>query len=570
MRNIWKTSVAFFASLALATSVAVQPALAQMTSVGGYAFTSFHSDITVNADASVDVVERIEGEFYESRHGIYRKIPVRYQTDGNKAMTIPLQVTSVLLNGKPEPFDAYREGGDLVIKIGAADVTFAGPFAYQISYSVDRVMLYEDKTDQLYWNVTGDGWDVPITDASATITLPPGTTGIQAVCFNGVGGSTKQDCQAVVTGNTVEVSARDFLTAAVRFPKGVVSVPTAWKRFVWALSDSWGVFFWILPFLVAFGLYHYWRRHGKDEKGRGIVIPEYDPPVDMRPAEAGTIIDTKADDRDIAATFVDLAVRGYLQIIETEEKTFGLFTSKSYTLKKQKGPDGLKPFEREIFDEAFASGEEKILKSVDSGMAGALSSAKDMVYASLSANGYFKKNPKTVTAVFVAIGLGGGFAAWIGGIAISAMADSLHPLAALMVSAALFFVAAPFMKAYTAKGAEAKEQVQGFKLFLTTAERYRLQWQEREGIFEKFLPYAMAFGVTDKWAKAFEGMNLPQPTWFVGAHAGLFVPTSFANSVSSFGTIASSVSAPSSRSGGGFGSGGSSGGGFGGGGGGSW
>lgn len=569
MKNIWKTSVAICASLLLAASVAINPALAQMTSLGGYVFLSFHADITVNADASVDVVERIVGEFYEERHGIFRKIPVRYETEEGSSMTLPVDVTSVLRNGKREPFKAYRENDDLVIKIGDANVTFGGPFTYEISYTVDRVILYEEKTDQLYWNVTGNGWDVPITDASATITLPPGTTGIEAICFTGAGGSTEKDCQTAITGNTVQVTARDYLTAAVRFPKGVVSEPTAWEKFMWALSDSWGVFFWLVPVLVAFGLYRYWKRHGKDDKGRGTVIPEYDPPKDVRPAEAGTLLDAKAHDRDIASTFVDLAVRGYLNIVETEEKTLGLFTSKVYTLKKMKGSEGLKPFELEIFNEAFDNGEEKKLESVDSGMAGALSSAKDKVYASLAAEGYFKKNPKTVTGIFIGIGFAGIFIGWMGGITLSVMAESLHPIAALMTSAFLFFLAAPFMKAYTKKGAEAKEQVQGFRLFLTTAERYRLQWQEREGIFEKFLPYAMAFGVTDKWAKTFEGMNLPQPTWFVGAYAVMFVPTDFARSMSNFGTVASSVHAPSSSSGGGFG-GGSSGGGFGGGGGGSW
>ncbi len=575
MTSTWRTRRSTCAKALAAFALlcaGVLPARAQIQSRGGYEVESFHADVAVQPDASLEVTETIRGAFYEPRHGIFRRIPVRYQTDTGKELLIPLDVKDVTLGGQPVPFQEYREGDDDVLKIGDADVEIDGPFSYVIRYAVRRVMLYEEATDQVYWNVTGDGWDVSLGDVSATITLPGNVTAkdLSAICFTGPRGSTAQDCATAAEDGVVTASARDFLTVAVRFPKGIVAPPSAEDLAADAWARTWPKFTWGVPLLAFVFLYRYWLRHGKDAKGRGTIIAEYDPPEDVRPTEAGTLLDAKLHTRDLSATFIDLAVRGYLKIVEREEKTLGLFTSKAYTLVKQKEGTGLKPYEREIFDALFAGGDEKKMESVDSGMASALTRASEMVYASMASDGYFNKNPKTTTYVFVGVAVGVGVLGWMVGLAMSIEAASLHPLAAFMSTAFVFLCFAPFMKAYTAKGALAKEHVQGFREFLVTAERYRLQWQEREGIFEKFLPYAVAFGVTDKWAKTFEGMNLPAPTWYVGAHPGLFVPTDFARNVSSFGTVASSVHAPSSSSGGGFGGGGFSGGGFGGGGGGSW
>ncbi len=575
MTSIWRTRPSIFAKACAAFALccaSVLPASAQTQSRGGYEITSFASDVAVQPDASLVVTETIRGRFFEDRHGIFRSIPVRYTTDLGKELVVPVEMRTVTLGGEEVPYEEYAEGDDRVFKIGDPNVTFVGPFEYQLRYSVRRVMLYEEETDQVYWNVTGDQWDIPLGAVSATVTLPGSVSAenLSTICFTGMRGSTAKDCAMDVKDGGAAFSAQDFLTVAVRFPKGIVAPPSAedlaaawWDRMLPRLT-------WLVPLLTFFFLYRYWNKHGRDAKGRGTIVAEYDPPKGVRPTEAGTLLDTKVHPRDLSATFVDFAVRGYLKIVEKEEKTLGIFTSKTYTLVKQKEPKDLKPYEKEIFDELFSSGDEKTLLSVDGDMARAITRASDNVYESMASDGYFKKNPKSASYLFAGIAVGAGIAGWMAGLSLSIVFGSLQPLVAFMFAAFLILCFAPFMKAYTDKGIAAKEHVQGFREFLVTAERYRLQWQEREGIFEKFLPYAVAFGVTDKWAKAFEGMNLPAPTWYVGAHPGLFVPTDFARSVSSFGTVASSVSAPSSSSGGGFSSGGFSGGGFGGGGGGSW
>lgn len=574
MRNIWKIAGNTCAKvLAVGTLVlsSVLPAAAQTESRGGYGITSFDVDVAVQADASLDVTETIRGQFFEPRHGIFRKIPVRYETEEGRSLAIPLRMRAITLGGKPVPFDEYGEGNDRVFKIGDPNVEIVGPFTYTLRYTVRRVMLYEQETDQVYWNVTGNGWDVPIPASSAHITVPGvAAQDLSAVCYTGVFGSDAHDCAVEISDGAIAVTGGDFLTVAVRFPKGVVAPPSAADQTADWWARTWPKLTWLMPLAAFVLLYRYWQRHGKDAKGRGTIIAEYDPPAGVRPTEAGALLDTKVHVRDLSAIFIDLAVRGYLKIVEKEETTFGVFKTKNYTLVKQKEGTGLKPYEKEIYDALFSGGDEKTLTSVDSGMASAIHSAGEKVYESMATDGYFRKNPKSTTYAFFGIAAVVGVAGWMAGLPLSIAGESLQPLAAFMATALVFLCFAPFMKAYTEKGAQAKEHVLGFKEFLTTAERYRLQWQEREGIFEKFLPYAVAFGVTEKWAKAFEGMNLPQPTWYVGAYPGVFIPTDFARSVSNFGAVASTVQAPSAKSGGGFGGSGFSGGGFGGGGGGSW
>ncbi len=561
--------VAFFAFPA-ALFVSPTTAFAQTESAGGYAITRMDVSLYVGRDAALNVSERIEGAFLEPRRGIFRTIPVRYQTDRGRELIVPLDVVFVHMDGEPVPFETYREGRDQVIRIGDPDVYHQGSFTYDISYVARRVFLYEEETDQLYWNATGTAWDVPIPLATARVFLPDEAAFTETACFTGAQGSTARDCTVQVEGSVATFTAEDTLTVAVRFPKGVIAPPSAadraasfWLRVVPRL-------FWLIPLAVAFAAFRYWRAHGRDAKGRGTIIAEYDPPDGLRPTEVGMLIDTKVHPRDLSAAFVDLAVRGYLRIEERAEKTLGVFSSKTYVLHKLKDGDGLHAFERGIFDALFKDGASKTMKNEDAGMAAALAKAGNDVYADMAARGYFTKNPKTAGWAFAGTGLAVLFIGFFVGALLAVPFDSVQPLGALLLSGVVLLAAAPFMKAYTEKGAVAKEHAEGFKLFLTTAEKYRLQWQEREGIFEAYLPYAMAFGVTDKWAKAFEGMNLPAPTWYVGATAGAFLPVNFAKSVSSFGTSAAAVHAPSSSGGGGFGGGGFSGGGFGGGGGGSW
>ncbi len=568
--NMWRTSRNIFANVAVFAMLLLAPA-ASAQGLGGFTIESFRSDITVNTDGSFDVVETLRGEFFEDRHGLFRYIPDRYQNPEGGNVTVPIDIRGVTFNGGSVPYEVFREGQNKVVKIGDPDETVIGPFEYVIAYRVERAIIYGEDTDEFYWNVTGTQSE-EISNVTARIEMPvKDGSELKVQCFTGSQESRAQDCEVGRENKTVVVTADKFLTVSVRFPKGVVAEPSASQEFSWWLRDNWDKVFTVIfipgsVFLLAW----VWWRHGRDVKGRGTIIAEYDPPDGLRPTEIGTLLDTKVHPADFSAGIVDLAVRGYFQIVEEEEK--GMFGARrAYKFKKLKeANEVLKPFEKEIFDALFGGGDEATLKAREINLAKARNSAVNEVPKALTSEGYFAKHPATVKTTFLVIGIAFLFLGWFVGIAAAVDTDRFRILGSLLLVGVLFLIIAPFMPKKTKKGTLAFEHAKGFKLFLETAEKYRMQWQEKEGIFEKFLPYAMVFGVVEKWAAVFKDMNLPQPTWYMGAVYPIFNPVDFGNHVSSLGIATNSVQLPSTRgSGGGF-SGGFSGGGFGGGGVGSW
>jgi uncharacterized membrane protein len=296
------------------------------------------------------------------------------------------------------------------------------------------------------------------------------------------------------------------------------------------------------------------------------------------PAELGTLVDNKADMADITATLVDLAVRGFIRIEEvTESQLLGLSKSTDYIfhiLRDRSQWTGLKQHEQrylEKLSELAPIGESSVkLSEMRNKFYGALPKIRDAIYEELVASGYYLERPDKVQAKWGGLAL---FIAAVGaGLSIFAIKGAwvmIAPvvlIAATAVSTIIMFAFAAIMPARTVDGARAREATLGFKEFLdrVDSERYRRMITSPE-MFEKFLPYAMAFGVADKWAKAFEDIYREPPTWYVGG-SGQFSASSFSHSISSMSSAAAS-SMSSSPSSSGSGGGGSSGGGSGGGGG---
>lgn len=577
--STWKTEISTFAKRVVATGLLllagslVLPQTAGAQGLGGFIFSGFDADITVNEDATFDVVETISGEFFEERHGLFRNIPVDYVAEYGLTKSIVLTVERVQLNGRPVAYETYKEDGDLVVKIGSASETIIGPFVYEIAYEVDRSLLLFDEHDEIYWNVTGNDWGMAIPAASATVHLPGTLTGeeVGAACYTGAFGSTDENCEIVYGEREVVITSEDFLTIAVAMPLGAIARPSRIDQFLWMVEDNWDLLFVLLPLLAFVGLFSHWLRHGKDPKGRGVIIAEYEPPAELRPTEVGTLIDTRVHGKDFAAGIVDLAVRGYLTIEETEKSVLGM-GRKEYTFRKQKNVDEtMREYEKKILNGLFASGaQESVLSKIATKLAKAKESTSKIVYADLAEKGYYVKNPSSARLLLVGIGTTILMVGHIVGIAVLSMTDRPVAMLACYVTAGVFLLYAPFMPKKTPEGVRLFEQAKGFREFLRTAERDRIKWQEKEGLFEEYLPYAMVFGVADKWARVFEGVLTTAPAWYVGPRYTEFHPAEFTNDVSSFLNASAKAAAPSSSGGGYSGGGGSSGGGFGGGGGGSW
>ncbi len=529
-------------------------------------YDAFSSVIDVRPDASLEVVETITGSFDAPRHGIYRKIPYQYRTAAGTDETIGITVEEVDLFGKPVPYDVSFQNGEETLKIGDAGRTVSSVFEYKIRYRVDRAILYHADKDELYWNVSGSDWEDSFSVVNATVYVPGvAAESLDVSCYTGANGSTTMDCDKRIGDGNVTVVADDFLTVSVSFPKGIVAEPTQIDRARQLVADNAGIFSLLVPISVLVFLFSRWRKNGKDAKGRGTIIAEYEPPDNLRPTEVGTLVDATVHDRDVSAAIVDLAVRGYLQIIEDETKVL-FVTSKSYRLRRLKPDDAtLKPFEVTLMLGLFGSDEEVRLMDRRSSMVVAKKKIEKDVYQEMATLGYYAKNPTVVRTTYLGFALLAVLVTFVGGrIVASQISGGVFVLVAGFAIAAIIGLFGMVMPKKTEAGAIACEKALGFKLYLETAEKYRIQWQEKEKIFEKFLPYAMVFGVADKWSKALADVAREQPGWFVGNYAA-FSAVDFSHRVNSF---ASAVAAP--KSSGGSGGSGFSGGGFGGGGGGSW
>jgi uncharacterized membrane protein YgcG len=574
--------------ISFAVALALLSLLALSSEAKELRITNFQSNVVVTPDGKIDVTETIQARFIGTPwHGLYRTIPVEYVTPQGFNYTLFLDIRSITDgDGRKLKYESTRVRHYRKLKIYIPDADNSTQ-TIVIEYTVSDALRFFEDHDELYWNVTGDEWDVPIQAASAHILLPAATTNIRANVFTGAYGSRAQNADADVVGSGVDVATRaplryhEGLTVAVAFDKGFVHEPTAADKFMRFLRSNWPL---IIP-VIAFALmFNRWWTKGRDPRLRPIA-PQYQPPDQLTPGEAGTLIDTSADMRDITATMVDLAVRGYIVIEEHQtDSMFGLMHHKDYNFilhKDRSQWTGLKSHERYLLEGLFSAetaNETVSLSSLRNHFYTSIPAIKNGLLDSLVEHGYYNRRPDSVRAGYIGIGLVLGFVIAWGGAAL-AIHSGVAPLASIIagiLTAAIICGFGWFMPAHTEQGTRALEGVLGFEDFLVhvDSERFNRTIKTPE-MFEKFLPFAMAFGVEKNWSKAFSGIMTQPPQWYRGSSYGAnFYPIYFANDLGYMTSQASSVmtSAPRSSGGSGFsgggGGGGFSGGGFGGGGGG--
>jgi len=346
------------------------------------------------------------------------------------------------------------------------------------------------------------------------------------------------------------------------------------------LLDNWPLFIPILVF--AFAFMSWWRR-GRDPRQRPIAV-QYEPPKGMTPAEAGTLLDNSADMRDITATMIDLAVRGQMRIEEHQNpKLFGLFGGGTeYSFERLKPvasdySDGMAPHERKVYSGIFLGHNQVVpLSELKDEFYKELDGIRAAIYDALTASGYYKNRPDKVKNNWSGGAVAVGMLVGVGGIYVSklTMFTPVPFVIAGILSFVILILFAQVMPARTESGTRALEQVLGFEEFLRRVESEHLKRViiGHPELFDKYLPYAMAFGVEKQFARAFEGIYTEPPRWYVGPSVTNFNVGHFSSSMSHLSTVAGTTmaSSPRSSSGSGFGGGGGSGGGGGGGGGGAF
>jgi uncharacterized membrane protein len=562
----------------------LSPAFAQY-----FTINKFHSDIMIQKDSSIIVKETIEVEFHQSRHGIYREIPFKYQDEFGKGMTTPTRVLSVT-NGSGKAWKYYvkQTGSVIHIRIGDAKRYVKGHQTYVITYEVENVILFFNDHDELYWNVTGNYWKAPITEASASVSLmgKNESKNLMVAGYEGSYGS-KEECGYETYDNSGRfftkrsLNVGEGLTIVFGWDKGLVFPPSSWKKFLWTINprENW---IFLLPIFSFFYMANRWYRKGRDPRVRESVTVMYEPPKfdnkPLSPGEVGTLMDEKLDPRDITSTIVGLAVKGYIKIEEIKKEGL-IFDRSDYYLQKVKAPDSnLNLFEIELMKSLLPGDLPGVsISSLKNKFYTNLDFLKKTLYGELVRKKYFQRNPEQVTTSYFV----SGFLIMIFG---GLIFGFLMPGSIVKVILAWALTGLPilgfakFMPAKTRAGSSAYMDILGFQEFMNRAEKDKLERMGDKYLFSKFLPYAVALDVADNWAKAFEGIYQEPPDWYMSPMGfRTFSPYAFTHSLNSVTSNLSSAmfSAPRSSgggsgSGGGFGGGGSSGGGFGGGGGGSW
>lgn len=540
------------------------------TNITGEHIKSFQSEITINKDGTIDVKESIVYDFSTlNKHGIYRDIPfIKINQDGKK---FELKLDNISVddeNGRSYKFvKSWIDEKILRLKIGDANKYVTGELQYIISYKVSGALTYYSDHDELYWNVTGNDWNVPITFSRAQVTMPGQIEKekINLKCFTGGYGSTESDCRTdnvegiPVFGTINYLMANSGLSVVISFPKNIVAVlepkefVSFWETWVGKLILGligligliWYVF---LPFYIIYR----WIRYGRDPKGTvGVTTAWFDPPKTqdgkrfLTPGEVGTLGDETVDMKDISASIVDLARRGYLTIDERKKGDF-------YLIKNKEADSSLLTFEKSILTKFF--GNEKEIRIKDEKLAAEVEEIKNEMYEQVVTDKLFDKNPQTTRTIYYVIA---GIALFTGNFFLAIVA----------------FLFGRVMPRKTVFGAEAKNVAFSLKNFLGSQKR-QLEFQaDKQMMFEKLLPFAVAFGVEKIWAKRFESLNITQPNWYHSYSSSHFNSYLLVNSLnSSFRSISTAATPTRSSSGfsSGFSGGGFSGGGGGGGGGGSW
>jgi len=431
--------------------------------------------------------------------------------------------------------------------------------------------------------VKGTKREIDINKASTAVQLPSKNQGSkwELACYTGSFGSAEQDCQhwlvgesgvSFVTNN--ELSAYNGLTIVVGWPKGIVQKPDFLKQLGWFLADNWLV---IIPLVVLAVMFYLWYTRGRDPRVRSTIIPIYEPPSKMPVGVLGTVVDEKVDLKDVSATVIQLAIKGYLKIKEIEKKKI-LGKDRDYELIRLKeADDHLQAYEKEVFNGIFDVGKTRTISSLKNKFYVHLKKVKKDMYELVVREGYFPTNPEKVRKMYAVISF---FIIPLGFFLLVGFGNLVAGISTI-VAGVVAILFSRFMPRKTKKGAEAHKHILGFKWFLSVTEKERLKFHNAPAKspkeFEEFLPYAMVLGVEKEWADQFKEMYITPPEWYEGRLGTAFGAWYLASSLGSMSTNLNSamVTAPRGTStagfgGSGFGGGGFSGGGFGGGGGGSW
>ena len=490
-------------------------------------------DITVLENSDIRVVETQKFVFTQgSFHFAYRNIPMdRLESVTDVSVS---EGGMEYRRGSEDPgtFTTSREDGDFRI-------TWYYPYTsdaartFDIAYTVKGGLRFYEGGDQLWWKAVFPDRSFPVRSSRVTVHLP---AGISREELKTAAYFTDADVE-IVDGSTVVFTAGDIkpgqeLEVRVQFPHGIVEgQPPSWQVAGDRLADyntryrdlvnlAFGALGLLIPIVGFVALYLLWYTRGRDVPVG--VVADYlaEPPSDLPPGLAGALVDEKADMKDIVATIVDLARRGVIHITEEEEPGFlGIGKRRDFLFELLEHNEQLQSYEKTLLRKFFGRTRKRIyLSDLKDKFYTAIPGMRSQMYKEVVRRGFFPRSPEATRKMYLALGavmVVGAVVLGVGAMVfLFTYADTAFcPAAGIFLVGLVLVVVGQVMPRKTREGALAAAKWRAFERYLRGIEKYT-NLERAQEIFEKYLPYAIAFGLERQWVSKFAEVNTPAPTWY--------------------------------------------------------
>ncbi len=476
-------------------------------------------DVQVNGDAVVD--ETVTFYFSGNYHFVSRVIPTENMDGMTDIRVYDANGVQLSQGDTPGTYSVSDEGSRKVVQVNF-DLTDTSA-AWTFHYRAKSMVQFYDPQDEFWWHVFDAETPVDIAVARVTVKIPGSVPSDQMSQVVHTGSSVQPTVTSPAPSTMVyeatDIPAYTEFWIGIAFPKGVVKYTWTARRIGAFILPKLGL---VLPVLFFLGMLLIWRRRGRDDPSKTYASYVSEPPTNLSPGLVGALIDEKVDTKEVIATIVDLARRGYLEITDVKDPDSHARPDTVFT--RTKPLDDLKGFERSVADSLFDSGHpnQVTTKDLRDHFYTHVQPIVGQVYDEVVTAGLFFRNPKSVRSRWVGYGF---LVAVVLGVltAIFAFADIGgwgYFLFGAIVSVIIVWCFAPFMPQRTATGAQEQRKWEAFRNYLHDLTRFQ-DMESAKDSFEKYLAYAIAFGVERQWVRRFEGLNVPSPTWY---HPPIFLP----------------------------------------------
>ncbi|MBI5567123.1 MAG: DUF2207 domain-containing protein [Chloroflexi bacterium] len=509
--------------------------VASAGNLASLAWNRYDVDVLVNANGTLTVteVQTIAFTGGQSFRKGFAVIPQKRGTIDEVKVWEGTQNYTPSLSNQPYTFEtSTNDDGDLEI-VWYFPPTVNSTHTFTLQYTVrEAILFYPDRGyDRVQWKAVAPDHDAPIAASTVTVRVPNGAPILRAGVSDdspAVSGIAPDQLSAAFD-STGSLRSGQGIEIRIDFQHGAVAGSAPSWQFIYDLQEQYkpliDLISLVLAALVLIGgtllIVMRWYVKGRDPQ-TGLAA-EYvaEPPSDLPPAVVGTLVDERADMQDILSTLIDLARRGFITMEELNTPGFmGIGSSRDFVFRRV--PDvaqsSLRPYEKLVLDRVVPDDERK-LSELKYKFYQHVSEIQTELYKEVVTDGLFPIRPDSVRSRWGCGGVGVVFLAIIGGVgAVLLLGDVtfavILPFFSLGLLGVVVSAVSSAMPVKTRLGSESAAKWLAFKRYLSNITRYT-KVEEATDQFDKYLPYAIAFGIERSWINRFARLDtVPVPTWY--------------------------------------------------------